>query len=270
VEIGHIPGAAMSELQQANLRVVLIEPRNPLNIGAAARAMSNFGFLDLRLVKPYDVAFREAVSGVGAGHLMKRAHVYETLAEALAGVSLVVGATGIGHRQFHHPLYRLERGGRMLKRHLAAAPAALLFGSEKFGLSNDDLSYCHYLVHIPTRAEHDSMNLGQAVALCLYELARAPMAARQLPGAAELAPGEDVERFTQLLLEMLEESGYSDFSSGPSSVEKARRLVRRLALRSGDVNLWIGILRQALWRMRRTSAPHEENPQSSQPDTPMD
>ena len=73
----------------------------------------------------------------------------------------------------------------MLKRHLAAAPAALLFGCEKFGLSNDDLSYCHYLVHIPTRAEHDSMNLGQAVALCLYELARAPMAARQLPGAVE-------------------------------------------------------------------------------------
>jgi TrmH family RNA methyltransferase len=249
------PGAMMSELPQANLRVILIEPRNPLNIGAAARAMSNFGFLDLRLVKPYDVAFREAVSGVGAGHVMECAQVYETLAESLEGVSLVVGATGIGHRQFHHPLYRLERGGRMLKRHLAAAPAALLFGCEKFGLSNDDLSHCHYLVHIPTRAEHDSMNLGQAVALCLYELARAPMAARRLPGAAELAPDEKVERFTQVLMKMLEESGYSDFATGPSTLEKTRRLVRRLSLRSQDVNLWIGILRQALWRMRRNAAP---------------
>ena len=91
----------MSEPPQPNLRVVLIEPRNPLNIGAAARAMSNFGFFDLRLVKPYDVAFREAVSGVGAGHIMDGARVYETLTEALEGVSLVVGATGIGHRQFH-------------------------------------------------------------------------------------------------------------------------------------------------------------------------
>lgn len=244
----------MSELPQANLRVVLIEPRNPLNIGAAARAMSNFGFLDLRLVKPYDVAFREAVSGVGAGPLLQGAQVYETLAGALEGVSLVVGATGIGHRQFHHPLYRLERGGRMLKRHLAAAPAALLFGSEKFGLSNDDLSYCHYLVHIPTRTEHDSMNLGQAVALCLYELARSPMGARHLPGAADLAPDEDVERFTQILMEMLEESGYSDFASGPSTLEKTRRLVRRLSMRSGDVNLWSGILRQALWRMKQGGA----------------
>jgi len=247
----------MSEPPQPNLRVVLIEPRNPLNIGAAARAMSNFGFFDLRLVKPYDVAFREAVSGVGAGHIMDGARVYETLTEALEGVSLVVGATGIGHRQFHQSVYRLERGGRMLKRHLAAAPAALLFGCEKFGLSNDDLSYCHYLVHIPTRAEHDSMNLGQAVALCLYELARAPMAARQLPGAVELAPDEDVERFTQLLLEMLEESGYSEFVTGPSTVEKARRLVRRLSLRSGDASLWLGILRQALWRMRHDTAPPE-------------
>jgi len=247
----------MSELPQTNLRVVLIEPRNPLNIGAAARAMSNFGFQDLRLVKPYDVAFREAVSGVGAGPLLESAQVHDTLAGALEGVSLVVGATGIGHRQFHHPLYRLERGGRMLKRHLAAAPAALLFGSEKFGLSNDDLSYCHYLVHIPTRAAHDSMNLGQAVALCLYELARAPMAARQLPGATELAPDEEVERFTQILMKLLEESGYSDFESGPSTLEKTRRLVRRLSLRSGDVNLWTGILRQALWRMKQTAAPPE-------------
>ena len=250
----------MSELPQANLRVVLIEPRNPLNIGAAARAMSNFGFLDLRLVKPYDVAFREAVSAVGAGQVMESARGYVTLAEAREGVSLVVGATGIGNRQFHHPLYRLERGGRMLKRHLAAAPAALLFGCEKFGLSNDDLSHCHYLVHLPTRAEHDSMNLGQAVALCLYELARAPMAARQLPGAAELAPGEEVERFTQLLLKLLEESGYSEFAPGPATVEKARRLVRRLSLRSGDVNLWMGILRQALWRMRKeTAAPSADS-----------
>jgi tRNA/rRNA methyltransferase len=247
----------MSELPQANLRVVLIEPRNPLNIGAAARAMSNFGFLDLRLVKPYDVAFREAVSGVGAGHLLASARVHETVAEAVEGVSLVVGATGIGHRQFQHPLYRLERGGRMLKRHLAAAPAALLFGCEKFGLSNDDLSHCHYLVHIPTRVQHDSMNLGQAVAVCLYELARSPLGARRLPGAADLAPDEEVERFTVVLLKMLEESGYSDFAAGPTTVEKTRRLVRRLSLRSGDVNLWTGILRQALWRMQRSAAPPE-------------
>jgi tRNA/rRNA methyltransferase len=230
---------------------VLIDPRNPLNIGAAARAMSNFGFFDLRLVRPYDVAFREAVSGVGASSLLQSAQVHDTLAEALAGVSHVAGATGVEYRQFHLPVFRLERGARMLKRHLAAAPAALIFGCEKSGLSNEDLSFCHSLLHIPTRAAHDSMNLGQAVAICLYELVRSPMAARRLPGAAELADDAASERFTQLLLELLGESGYSDFAPGPATVEKTRRLVRRLSLRDGDVDLWTGILRQTLWRIRR-------------------
>jgi tRNA/rRNA methyltransferase len=236
------------------LRVVLIEPRNPLNIGAAARAMSNFGVFDLRLVRPYDLAFREAVSAVGASALLRDAQVHEHLAEALAGVSHVAGSTGVEHRQFHLPVYRLERGARLLKRHLAAAPAALIFGSEKHGLSNEDLSFCHSLLHIPTRAAHDSMNLGQAVAVCLYELVRAPMAARRLPGAAELADDAASERFTAVLLELLGESGYSDFAPGPATVEKTRRLVRRLSLRSGDVDLWTGIVRQALWRIRRGAA----------------
>jgi tRNA/rRNA methyltransferase len=244
----------MSDPAAPRLRVVLIEPRNPLNIGAAARAMSNFGFFDLRLVRPYDVAFREAVSGVGAGPVLAAARVHADVPEALEGVSLVVGATGLAHRQLHLPVHRLESGARLLRRHLATAPAALLFGSEKHGLSNDGLSFCHWLVHIPTRAEHESMNLGQAVAVCLYELARHPAAARRLPGAAELAPDEEVERFTAVLLEMMKASGYSDFGPGPATVEKTRRLVRRLALRSGDVNLWTGILRQALWRMRRAAS----------------
>ena len=92
---------------------MLVATRNPLNIGAAARAMSNFGFFDLRLVCPYDVAFREAVSGVGAGRVLENARVHEHLAEALDGVSLVAGATGIAHRHFQQPVYRLERGGRI-------------------------------------------------------------------------------------------------------------------------------------------------------------
>ena len=88
----------------------------------------------------------------------------------------------------------------------------------------------------------------------ILALARSPLAARRLPSAAELAPDEEVERFTGVLLTMMETSGYSDFGPGPATVEKTRRLVRRLALRMGDVNLWTGILRQALWRMRRAAS----------------
>src|SRR5512145_1152799 len=110
--------------RNSRLKVVLIDTRNPLNIGASARAMSNFGFFDLRLVHPYEVAFREAVSAVGAAQVMKDARVFETVAEAVADCSLVVGATGLGHRQPQHPMHRLEKGARLIRRHMSTASVA--------------------------------------------------------------------------------------------------------------------------------------------------
>ena len=89
------------------LRVVLVSPRNPLNIGAAARAMSNFGFDELRLVNPYEVAFREARSAVNAGAVLKGVREFATVAKAVADCALVVGTTSIGHRALEHPLRRL-------------------------------------------------------------------------------------------------------------------------------------------------------------------
>jgi len=240
----------MSGAAQERLKVVLVDTRNPLNIGAAARAMSNFGFFDLRLVKPYEESFREAVSAVGAARLMQTARVYETVGEAVADCALVVGATGIGNRQIEHALHRLERGGRLMRRHLRRENVALLFGSEKYGLSNEDLSFCHWLVHIPTRPEHDSMNLGQAVAVCLYELARAGETARVLPEAPELAPGEVVERLSGLIGEALELSGYTDYLRRRSGEEKLRQMVRRLAIRAKDGDVWTGMVRQVLWKLK--------------------
>ncbi len=168
-------------LDQGRLKVVLVSPRNPLNIGAAARAMSNFGFFDLRLVNSYDVAYREARSAVNASAVMESAREFATVAEAVADCSLVVGTTALGHRELQHPLRRLEYGGRLIRKHAASENVALMFGSEKFGLSNDDMAFCHWLVRIPTREGHQSMNLGQAVAICLYELIRNPRAAAREP-----------------------------------------------------------------------------------------
>lgn len=231
------------------LSIVLIDTRNPLNIGAAARAMSNFGFFDLRLVRPYDAAFQEAASAVGAASVLQNARLFDSTAGAIAGCSLVVGATGLGHRVFEHPLHRLERAGRLLRRHLQSARAAILFGSEKFGLSNQDISHCHWLLHIPTRPEHDSMNLGQAVAVTLYELCRAPAAARRLPGARDLATGAELERLNRILEQVLARSGYSDFDRETSASEKTHRLLRRLALTSRDASILTGMLRQILWKL---------------------
>lgn len=232
------------------LRVVLVDPRNPLNIGAAARAMSNFGFTELRLVNPYEVAFREARSAVKAYNILENAREYSTVAEAVADCSLVVGTTALGPRVLEHRMRRLEVGGKLIARRLATAPVALLFGSEKFGLSNEDMSYCHWLMRIPSREEHGSMNLGQAVAVCLYEMIRDPRAANLKPEPQKPAGGEDVERLTALLDEGLSLSGYVHAVTEGSTELKLRRLVRRLNLNAHDVKVWLGMVRQILWKLK--------------------
>jgi TrmH family RNA methyltransferase len=235
------------------LRVILVETRNPLNIGAAARAMANFGFSQLRVVNPYDVAFREARSAVGAAALLESAEQFRSLADAVADCSLVVGTTAVGHRQLQHTLRRLEYGSRLILRALAQAPVALLFGSEKFGLSNQDLSHCHWLMRIPTVSQTPSMNLGQAVALCLYELARDPRAASGPPAKpiARAAAGE-TEQITVLLLDILRRSGYTKPLTAGSTEEKVRRLVRRLHIAARDAPVLLGMLRQILWKIGET------------------
>jgi len=231
------------------LKVVLVAPRNPLNIGAAARAMSNFGFSELRLVNPYDVAFREARSAVKAQAVLENAREYTTLAEAVADCALVVGTTAIGHRALEHPMKRLELGGKLIAKKLATAPVALLFGSEKFGLANDDMSHCHWLTRIPSREEHASMNLGQAVAICLYEIIRNPAAPKTMPEAKRPADAAHLERITEFLETILDRSGYVHARVEGSTRMKIRRLVRRLQLNAHDSEVWLGMLRQILWKL---------------------
>jgi TrmH family RNA methyltransferase len=234
-----------------HLRVVLVDARNPLNIGAAARAMSNFGFLHLRVVNPYDVAFQNARSAVGAAALLASAKKFETVAEAVADCSLVVGTTAVGHRDLQHSLQRLEPGARLIRRHLATGRCALLFGSEKFGLSNQDMSHCHWLMHIPTREEHFSMNLGQAVAVCLYELKRNSRA-RINPEKGSPASSAEVERIHETLLTALRASSYPKLNSSDSFEGAVRRLVRRLRLKTGDAEFLLGMLRQIVWKLKKS------------------
>jgi tRNA/rRNA methyltransferase len=227
--------------------------------------MSNFGFHHLRVVNPYEVAFRQARSAVGASALLANAEVYGTVDEAVADCSLVVGTTAVRNRELHHQLRPIEYGARRIRKRLASGPVALLFGSEKVGLSNADLSHCHCLVRIPTREENISMNLGQAVAVCLYELVRdsktkatqlSEMAksqkSRKTPGldSHQPAPTVEVERITGVLFDVLRATRYWNPSAGAATEEKVRRLVRRLKIPVGDAEVWLGILRQILWKIR--------------------
>ena len=231
-----------------NLRIVLVAPRNPLNIGAAARAMSNFGCTHLRLVNPYKVAFREARSAVGAAKLLASAREYSSAREAVADCSLVVGTTAVRHRELQHPLRRLEIGARLIKTKLASTRVALLFGPEKTGLSNEDLSHCHWLMHIPTRPEHISMNLGQAVAVCLYELARDAKVKLERAKARPAASAA-LDRISDSLLDALQISGYVKPKLAASAELKIRRMVRRLHLTAEDAETFLGMLRQIRWKL---------------------
>ena len=238
------------------LRVVLVAARNPLNIGAAARAMSNFGFRHLRVVSPYEVAFREARSAVGAAALLSNAEEYTSVAEAVADCTLVVGTTAVGQRDLQHPLRRLEYGARIMRKQLGSSRVALLFGSERVGLSNQNLSHCHWLLRIPTHEANISMNLGQAVAVCLYELVRNGGTGVHQPQNPKPATAAEVERVTMLLLDALHASGYLKPRRAVSTEENVRRLVRRLHLSTRDVEFWLGILRQIIWKMEAGGGPH--------------
>jgi len=237
-----------------DLSVVLVRTRNPLNIGAAARAMSNFGAFDLRLVKPFEKAFREAVSAVGARTVLADAQEFGSVQEAIGDCSLVIGTTAIGNRELQHPLYSLEAAARKIRRRSAAAGrVAVLFGSEKTGLSNSELSHCHWLLRIPTRQEHRALNLAQAVAIVVYELSRGALKTRANDKFATAAADmQTLARLNGALREALDLSGYIHPRSAASAEEKLRRMLLRFDLRAADAQVLLGMLRKILWKLHRT------------------
>lgn len=243
---------AARELER--LTVVLVSTRNPLNIGAVARAMSNFGISSLRLVNPYEPSFREARSAVGAAELLASAREYTSLPDAIADCALVVGTTAVHHRDLQHPVHRLENAAGLMRERLNSGRVALLFGSEKTGLSNDDLSHCHWLLHIATDQEHLAMNLGQAVAVCLYELTRnceiETTERSRLPEEAARATAGELDRLTELWLECLQLSGYIKSGMETADEEKLRRMLLRMDLSAEDAQVWLGMLRQIIWKLR--------------------
>jgi TrmH family RNA methyltransferase len=159
----------------------------------------------------------------------------------------------VGHRGLRHTLRRLEYGGRLIRSAMAASRIALLFGSEKFGLSNEDLAHCHWLLRVSTAQPDLSMNLGQAVAVCLYELVRNARAANIQPAKLKSASAGDLEQITLLLLDVLGASGYVNTKTAASTADKVRRLVRRLAITDRDAAVLLGMLRQVLWKVRGSS-----------------
>lgn len=241
--------------------VVLVSPRNPLNIGAAARAMANFGFAHLAVVSPYLPHWREARSAVGAPHLLQNAAECASLSEAVADCALVAGTGTLAHRKPEQPVIPLPAVAPAFEAELArGGRAALVFGSEKRGLSRDDLSRCHLLVEIPTRAEQPSMNLGQAVAVCLYELvARTPATDPSAPAAlinpqsantdAGPVSSATLDLLAGVIEQVMQAARYSPAEMRHANQHDLRLLLRRLDFSERDARRSLGIFRRILWRM---------------------
>jgi tRNA/rRNA methyltransferase len=275
--------------------VVLVSPRNPLNIGAAARAMANFGFHRLSIVAPYAQNWMEAKSAVGAPDLLREATVHETLAEAVAHCTLVLGTGSLDRRRPVQAILDLPEAAAQIRANLAylespslpdslgsakgtgfspyisragldralapeanSARVALLFGSEKHGLTSDDLSSCHALIVIETCDAQPSMNLGQAVAVCLYEISRTPATPTEVSSTSENSPQirpdtAQLDRLAALIEETMEAVNYSTRGMRSANGEALRVLLRRLMPNEPDLRRMMGLFRRILWQLGRGS-----------------
>jgi len=245
--------------QRDRLEVVLVAPRNPLNIGAVARAMANFGFSRLSVVSPYEAHWREARSAVGAPELLQNARETGTLAQAVANCTFVAGTGTRTYRKPEQPVFLLPEGGPILARQLAGGHrVALVFGPEKHGLTRDDLSSCHAFVEIPTDPRQPSMNLGQAVAVCLYEVAHGVQGSRE-QRAREQGTGEpasnagSLDRLGSLIEETMLAAGYSPRAMQAANRHDLRVLLRRLGPSALDTRRMLGLFRRILHRLQDPS-----------------
>jgi TrmH family RNA methyltransferase len=265
----------LSEFHRGQVTVVLVSPRNPLNIGAAARAMANFGFSHLTVVAPYEPHWREAKSAVQAEDLLQNAAVTQHLSEALADCTLVLGTGTLSRRKPEQPVVPLPMLRPLIQKQ---EKIALVFGPEKRGLTREDLSLCHYLVEIPTHPSQPSVNLAQAVAVCLYELVREPHLFPSLPSTEMGAPpsasvdrraakagygkavptpatAADLDLLAAVVSQTLISANYSPAAMRNVNRHHLHLLLRRLSLNRRDARRIVGVFRRILWRLEHHPGP---------------
>lgn len=236
--------------------VVLVSPRDPNNIGAAARAMANFGLTDLRVVTPYAPSWRDAVSAVGAQDIMQSARLFDSLPQALSDCVLTLATTALKNRRLDQPVIALPDLPAWLAGQMQGK-TALVFGNEKTGLSNDDIGLCTAVLHIPTRAKQPSVNLAQAVILTCYELSRQ---------AAPAAAAHPLERATfaqtELVIDELEglmvQSGFRTDYTPAQRKALLRALVRKAELEKDDLFFLKNFALYVRGKLTETS--HEHTP----------
>lgn len=251
----------LTEAQRDRISVVLVSPRNPLNIGAVARAMANFGFSHLTVVAPYEPHWREARSAIGAPELLANARETATLAEPIRDSTLVLGTGTLTHRKPEQPVTSLDQLAPFITSELdqPSGKISIVFGPEKHGLTREDLSFCHHLVEIPTDTRQPSMNLGQAAAVCLYELAVRSGQPAEDPYPSPISNTEtrptsgNLDVLAGLIQQVMLASHYSPRNMQAANEHDLRLMLRRLHLAPADQRRALGLFRRIL---RQLQNPH--------------
>jgi TrmH family RNA methyltransferase len=240
-------------MDSPDIRIVLVAPSHPGNIGAAARAMKNMALTQLVLVRPRHFPDPEATARAsGADDVLAGARVVGTLAQALSGCGFVAATTSRDRDQYFRVAEVREAAAR-ISAAARRAPAAVVFGAERTGLTNEELETAHLLIRIPASEVYPSLNLAMAVQLVAYELfrARGISVPASAPGAAPLASAEQMQRLFEHLGQVLEEIDFRDRTqSGTHLMSRIRRFLQRAELDENEVNILRGILTAVQSRRR--------------------
>jgi TrmH family RNA methyltransferase len=232
-------------MDSPDIRIVLVAPSHPGNIGAVARAMKNMALGQLVLVKPKEFPHPEATARAsGADDVLAAAHVVSSLAEALAGCGYVAATTSRDRDQYFRVVDVRDAAPRIVAQ-AQLSPAAVVFGAERTGLTNEELEAAHALIRIPSSTAYASLNLAMAVQLVAYELfrARGVGAAAVAPLTAPLATAAEMERLYTHFAQVLEEIEFRDRTqSGTHLMSRIRRFLQRAELDHNEVNILRGVL----------------------------
>ena len=241
-----------------DIRIVLVEPSHPGNIGAVARAMKNMALDQLVLVNPKQFPHSEATARAsGADDVLASARVVGSVREALEGCGFVAATTSRDRDQYFRVADVRDAAERLVAES-RRTPAAVLFGAERTGLTNEDLDASHVLIRIPANEAYLSLNLAMAVQLVAYEIFRAKgVKVETAPGAAAMAAPEDMERMYVHLGQVLEEIDFRDRTPGGTNLmSRIRRFLQRAELDKNEVNIVRGILTAVQKRRRHAGEPH--------------
>jgi len=245
-------------MDSADIRIVLVAPSHPGNIGAAARAMKNMALGALVLVNPKQFPHPEATARAsGADDVLAAARVVPSLAQGLAGCGFVAATTSRDRDQYFRVVDVHDAAARIVAE-ARRSPAAVVFGAERTGLTNEDLEAAHVLIRIPASDAYPSLNLAMAVQLVAYELlrARGGAAAPVVPTAAPLATAQEMQRLYTHFAQVLEEIDFRDRTqSGTHLMNRIRRFLQRAELDQNEVNILRGILTAVQQRRRHAGGP---------------